>query len=98
MTVRDQDDSRVAGSARPPSFGEAVALVAAATESVLGHEVGDLLPGDDLLDDVGLDSFGLLELGAELESRIGLVLPESDEPPTVGAFARIVVLATRSAG
>jgi acyl carrier protein len=77
---------------------EAVALVAAAAEEVIGHGLGDLAPTDDLIDDVGFDSFRLLELGAALEARLGWCLPESDERPTVGAYARAVVLATRSGG
>jgi acyl carrier protein len=98
MPVRDQEGSHLAGVARPKGFVEAVALVAAVAEEVVGHGLADLAPTDDLIDDVGFDSFGVLELGAALEARIGAVLPESDERPTVGAMARAVVLATRSDG
>jgi acyl carrier protein len=98
MSVRDHEGNLPAGVARPRDVVEAVALVAATAEEVMGHGLGDLAPTDDLMDDVGFDSFRLLELGAALEVRIGLVLPESDERPTVGAYARAVLAATRSAG
>lgn len=98
MSVRHQESTPAADTARPLGLVEAVALVAAVAEEVIGHGLGDLAPTDDLIDDVGFDSFRVLELGAALEARIGRVLPEPDERPTVGALARAVVLATRPAG
>jgi len=71
--------------------------VAEAVAAVLGEDVGELAATDHLLDDVGLDSFGLLVLGAELEERLGVELPVSDEAPTVGVVIRTVIAATRHA-
>jgi acyl carrier protein len=97
MSVRDEHGSRVDG-ARPPGWSEALAEWMAAAESVLGHDVGELRVDDHLLDDVGLDSFALLVLASELEARLGVELPASDEEPTVGAYVRAVLAATRAAG
>lgn len=98
MSVRDQDGSPGPAGVPAASWSAALALVAEAAEAVLGHEVGDLEATDNLLDDVGLDSFGLLVLTSELEIRLGADLPVSDEEPTVGAAARAVMAATRLAG
>ena len=85
------------GPSRPTGWSDAAALVAEAVAAVLGEDVGELAATDHLLDDVGLDSFGLLLLGAELEERLGVELPVSDEAPTVGVVTRTVIAATRHA-
>jgi acyl carrier protein len=51
------------------------------------HEPPPVLTGaTHLLDDIGLDSFGVLELVVELEESLGLTLEASEAEPTVGAL------------
>jgi acyl carrier protein len=97
MSVRDDHGSRANGI-RSPGWSAALAEVTTAVEIVLGHEAGELRVDDHLLDDVGLDSFALLVLASELEARLGVELPVSDEEPTVGAYVQAVLAASRVAG
>jgi acyl carrier protein len=61
-----------------------------ALSAVLDPPVDDLRPGDHLLDDIGLDSFGLLLFVTELEHRLGAELPAADVEPTAENVYRLV--------
>jgi acyl carrier protein len=68
-------------------------IACAALSDVLDNAVADLKPGDHLLDDIGLDSFGLLVFAAELEVRIGIGIPPSLDEPTGANMFQLVTSA-----
>jgi acyl carrier protein len=47
-------------------------------------------PHHHLMDDLGLDSFGVFVLAGELELRLGRPVPSSEAEPTVGNLYRLL--------
>jgi acyl carrier protein len=68
------------------------AELSASLVEVLDEPVTGLTPATHLLDDVGLDSFGILVLLGALEARFDVVLPASDDEPTAGHLFDLVRL------
>lgn len=62
----------------------------AALVDLLDEPVTGLAPATHLLDDLGLDSFGVLVLLGDVEDRFGVVLPASDAEPTAGHLFELV--------
>lgn len=65
-------------------MGEALAAV---SEDLAGVE---LRPGDHILDDLGLDSIGVLLLVRELEDRLGVDCPPIEVEPTLANLYGLV--------
>ena len=68
-------------------------ILTAIKEHLDGRGVeGEIVPGADLVADVGLDSLDVVELGLGLEERFGVDMPESDmeDVKTVGDIVEIV--------
>ena len=51
-----------------------------------------ILPTDDIQRDLGLDSLGVMELVADVETRVGVVIPSDafDKIATVGDVAQAI--------
>ena len=68
------------------------------------HELGTSAPPEGLgphhhlMDDLGLDSFGVFALAGDLELRLGRPVPPSDGPPTVGNLYRLLAGTTLVGG
>ena len=68
------------------AWDDFVAAVRAAVERILQQPPPAITSATYLVDDIGLDSFGVLELVVEFEKGLGLTLEASEAEPTVGAL------------
>jgi len=79
----------------PTDGDETWAAYLAATRDIIARLVDDpevsIAPDAHLLDDVGLDSFGVLVFITELEDRFGVLLPAGEEEPVLSTIYRHVV-------
>jgi acyl carrier protein len=73
------------------------AAAADALAATLDEPVAPLLPEHHLIDDLGLDSFGVLTFMSELEARLGATVPPSYDEPTLANLHRLVTDARRNA-
>ena len=79
----------------PPSKSEFLSVAEATLSGVLSEEIIDLKGTDHLLDDIGLDSFGVFVFVGELEVRLNVVFPPTDAEPTLNNLYRLAVGAPR---
>jgi acyl carrier protein len=66
-------------------------ILNASVSAVLGEHIDGLNRSSHLLDDVGLDSFGVLVVLDVLEERLGVQFPAFDHEPTAGRLFELVL-------
>jgi len=71
------------------SWDRFIAVVSDGLNAMGVDPVEGMEPEDHLVDDLGLDSFGVLVLAGELEMRLGRTLPASNGEPTLENLYRL---------
>lgn len=79
------------------SWDQFRAAAGEALAATLDEPVGDLEPAHHLMDDLGLDSFGVLTFLGELEARLGWALPPTSDEPTLACYHRLAAVDLRPA-
>ncbi len=71
---------------------EILPKLAEIVNAVAGVPVEDIQPDKSFIDDLDIDSLGLLTIATEVEERLGVILDDSAIPtlPTVGALVDLV--------
>lgn len=75
------------------AWDEFVPVLSDSLALALGEPVEGLSPSSHLVDDIGLDSFGVLVLLDQLEAELQVSLPAFEDEPTAGRIFELVVKA-----
>ena len=73
------------------SWDQFLEVVRDSCARVTDAPIGQIQPSDHLLDDLGLDSFGVLVVVADLEDAYDVTFPAANDEPTVGNLYRLVM-------